>query len=235
MEKAKIVFKGTSSSQLAGLKLAGGFAVVAELQLANASLTDCSLSGLADMGKGMWTQGKGFAKVGALYAGTECIIEGVSTLRPAVFPLVLVADTYSPHPDHACRPAACTHLFLITHPAARRSTCNPASPSPHTTHYIDHARNAHRHRHRYRCATHSVNAPHHLSAVLAPRAYITSRHAQYRAKNDIWNAVYGGLVSGAVLGRNSGIKAMIFGGLGFAAFSGAIDLYMRKDKPDEDA
>lgn len=30
-----------------------------------------------DMGKGMWTQGKGFAKVGALYSGTECIIEGV--------------------------------------------------------------------------------------------------------------------------------------------------------------
>lgn len=31
-----------------------------------------------DMGKGMWRQGKGFGMVGALYAGTECIIEGVS-------------------------------------------------------------------------------------------------------------------------------------------------------------
>lgn len=31
-----------------------------------------------DMGKGMWNSGKGFGKVGALYAGTECVIEGVS-------------------------------------------------------------------------------------------------------------------------------------------------------------
>jgi hypothetical protein len=33
-----------------------------------------------DMGKGMWRQGLGFAKVGALYAGTECVVEGVSLL-----------------------------------------------------------------------------------------------------------------------------------------------------------
>lgn len=31
-----------------------------------------------DMGKGMWRQGKGFGMVGALYAGTECVVEGVS-------------------------------------------------------------------------------------------------------------------------------------------------------------
>ena len=31
-----------------------------------------------DMGKGMWKSGKGFGKVGALFAGTECIIESVS-------------------------------------------------------------------------------------------------------------------------------------------------------------
>jgi len=30
-----------------------------------------------DMGKGMWRQGKGFGMVGALYAGTECCVEGV--------------------------------------------------------------------------------------------------------------------------------------------------------------
>lgn len=33
-----------------------------------------------DMGKGMWKSGSGFAKVGALYAGTECVIEGVSSI-----------------------------------------------------------------------------------------------------------------------------------------------------------
>jgi import inner membrane translocase subunit TIM22 len=32
-----------------------------------------------DMGRGMWTSGKGFGKVGALYAGIECVIESVST------------------------------------------------------------------------------------------------------------------------------------------------------------
>ena len=30
-----------------------------------------------EMGKGMWTSGKGFAKVGALFAGIECVIESV--------------------------------------------------------------------------------------------------------------------------------------------------------------
>jgi mitochondrial import inner membrane translocase subunit TIM22 len=34
-----------------------------------------------DMGKGMVTTGKGFAKVGALFAGIECVIEGVRTLH----------------------------------------------------------------------------------------------------------------------------------------------------------
>ncbi|KDE02333.1 hypothetical protein MVLG_07103 [Microbotryum lychnidis-dioicae p1A1 Lamole] len=86
-----------------------------------------------DMGKGMWRQGKGFGMVGALYAGTECVVEG------------------------------------------------------------------------------------------------------YRAKNDIYNALYAGAISGAVLGRNSGPRAMVLGGLGFAAFSGIIDLYIRKEVVDEDA
>ena len=30
-----------------------------------------------DMGKGMWSSGKGFGKVGALFAGIECAIESV--------------------------------------------------------------------------------------------------------------------------------------------------------------
>lgn len=31
-----------------------------------------------EMGRNMWSSGKGFAKVGALYSGFECCIEGVS-------------------------------------------------------------------------------------------------------------------------------------------------------------
>ena len=30
-----------------------------------------------EMGRNMWSTGKGFAKVGALYSGIECCIEGV--------------------------------------------------------------------------------------------------------------------------------------------------------------
>jgi import inner membrane translocase subunit TIM22 len=33
-----------------------------------------------DMGKGMWRSGRGFGSVGALYAGIECVIEGVRVL-----------------------------------------------------------------------------------------------------------------------------------------------------------
>lgn len=31
-----------------------------------------------EMGRNMWRSGKGFGKVGALFAGIECVIEGVS-------------------------------------------------------------------------------------------------------------------------------------------------------------
>lgn len=35
---------------------------------------------------------------------------------------------------------------------------------------------------------------------------------QYRAKNDIYNSIYAGLIAGGVLGRNSGPRAMVLGG-----------------------
>ncbi|CAH7684353.1 Tim17/Tim22/Tim23/Pmp24 family-domain-containing protein [Phakopsora pachyrhizi] len=56
----------------------------------------------------------------------------------------------------------------------------------------------------------------------------------YRAKNDIWNSVVGGGVAGGILAWKSGFKPMIYGAIGFAAFSAAIDAYMRKESPDED-
>ncbi|KAJ9108976.1 Mitochondrial import inner membrane translocase subunit tim22 [Naganishia friedmannii] len=85
-----------------------------------------------EMGRNMWTSGKGFAKVGALYSGFECCIEG------------------------------------------------------------------------------------------------------YRAKNDIYNAVAGGFLSGAVLARSSGLRAAMGGGAAFAAFSAVIDLWIRKEPAEED-
>ena len=35
-----------------------------------------------EMGRGMWKSGKGFGKVGALFAGIECVIESVSAAVP---------------------------------------------------------------------------------------------------------------------------------------------------------
>ncbi|KIL68754.1 hypothetical protein M378DRAFT_70519 [Amanita muscaria Koide BX008] len=80
-----------------------------------------------EMGRGMWTTGKGFGKVGALFAGIECVIES------------------------------------------------------------------------------------------------------YRAKNDIYNSVAAGFLAGGILARNSGPKAAFGGGLAFAAFSAAIDTFLRRE------
>ncbi|EJD49785.1 mitochondrial import inner membrane translocase subunit TIM22 [Auricularia subglabra TFB-10046 SS5] len=56
----------------------------------------------------------------------------------------------------------------------------------------------------------------------------------YRAKNDMTNPIAAGFVTGAIISRNSGPRAAFGGGLAFAAFSGAIDLFMRRETPDED-
>ncbi|KZP10672.1 Tim17-domain-containing protein [Athelia psychrophila] len=85
-----------------------------------------------EMGKNMYSSGKGFAKVGALFAGTECVIEG------------------------------------------------------------------------------------------------------YRGKNDMYNSVGAGFFAGGVLARNSGPKAVLGGGLAFAAFSAAIDLFLRREPADDE-
>ncbi|PVI04363.1 mitochondrial import inner membrane translocase, subunit Tim17/22 [Periconia macrospinosa] len=48
-----------------------------------------------------------------------------------------------------------------------------------------------------------------------------------RAKNDIWNGVAGGCITGGVLARSAGPQAAAVGCAGFAAFSAAIEVYMR--------
>ena len=47
----------------------------------NLSRTQKASEIFKDMGKGMWRSGKGFGKVGALFAGIECVIESVRALR----------------------------------------------------------------------------------------------------------------------------------------------------------
>ncbi|ORX92821.1 mitochondrial inner membrane translocase subunit Tim17/Tim22/Tim23/peroxisomal protein PMP24 [Clohesyomyces aquaticus] len=48
-----------------------------------------------------------------------------------------------------------------------------------------------------------------------------------RAKNDLWNGVAGGCITGGILARKAGPQAVAVGCVGFAAFSAAIDGYMR--------
>ncbi len=53
-----------------------------------------------------------------------------------------------------------------------------------------------------------------------------------RAKNDIGNGVAAGCLTGALLARNAGPQAAAFGCAGFAAFSAAIDTWMRMPKDE---
>ncbi|KAK4204217.1 Tim17/Tim22/Tim23/Pmp24 family-domain-containing protein [Triangularia verruculosa] len=54
-----------------------------------------------------------------------------------------------------------------------------------------------------------------------------------RAKNDLANGVASGCLTGGILARNGGPQAAAIGCAGFAAFSAAIDAWMRMPK-DED-
>ena len=46
------------------------------------------------------------------------------------------------------------------------------------------------------------------------------------------NPVAAGLVSGGILARHSGPRAILGGGPTFAAFSAAIELFLRRDSAD---
>ncbi|KAI8913927.1 mitochondrial inner membrane translocase subunit Tim17/Tim22/Tim23/peroxisomal protein PMP24 [Powellomyces hirtus] len=51
----------------------------------------------------------------------------------------------------------------------------------------------------------------------------------YRAKNDIWNGVSAGCITGGVLAAKAGPQAVVAGCVTFAAFSAAIDYYMKSE------
>jgi import inner membrane translocase subunit TIM22 len=54
----------------------------------------------------------------------------------------------------------------------------------------------------------------------------------FRGKNDLANGVAAGCFTGGFLAKNAGPQAMAIGCAGFAAFSAAIDAYMRMDSND---
>jgi mitochondrial import inner membrane translocase subunit TIM22 len=49
-----------------------------------------------------------------------------------------------------------------------------------------------------------------------------------RAKNDLTNGVAAGCLTGGILAKNAGPQAVVGGCVAFAAFSAAIDAYMRQ-------
>lgn len=57
----------------------------------------------------------------------------------------------------------------------------------------------------------------------------------FRAKNDLANGVAAGCFTGAFLAKSAGPQAMAFGCAGFAAFSAAIDAYMKMPSEDRAA
>lgn len=54
----------------------------------------------------------------------------------------------------------------------------------------------------------------------------------FRAKSDLTNSVAAGCITGGILGYPAGPQAAAFGCAGFAAFSAAIDAYMRMPESD---
>ncbi|RKP33285.1 mitochondrial inner membrane translocase subunit Tim17/Tim22/Tim23/peroxisomal protein PMP24 [Dimargaris cristalligena] len=54
----------------------------------------------------------------------------------------------------------------------------------------------------------------------------------YRAKNDLYNSMTAGCITGGVLAARSGPKAVAVGCVGIGAFSTAIDWYMRSRESD---
>jgi len=57
--------------------MSSSFAYEDPLLRQNLNTTQKTAEIFKDMGRGMWRSGKGFSKVGALYAGIECVIESV--------------------------------------------------------------------------------------------------------------------------------------------------------------
>ena len=55
----------------------------------------------------------------------------------------------------------------------------------------------------------------------------------FRAKNDLYNGVAAGCITGGVLAAKAGPQAAAVGCAGFAAFSAAIDYYMRMPEDEK--
>ena len=62
------------------------FAIEDPLSRADLSTRQKTVAMFKEMGQNMYKSGRGFGKVGAIYAGVECVIEGVSIISHRVAP-----------------------------------------------------------------------------------------------------------------------------------------------------
>lgn len=62
------------------------FAIEDPLSRADLSTRQKTLAMFKEMGQNMYKSGRGFGKVGAIYAGVECVIEGVSIISHRAAP-----------------------------------------------------------------------------------------------------------------------------------------------------
>jgi len=63
------------------------FAIEDPLSRADLSTRQKTLAMFKEMGQNMYKSGRGFGKVGAIYAGVECVIEGVSVISRRAAPM----------------------------------------------------------------------------------------------------------------------------------------------------
>ena len=63
-------------------------------------------------------------------------------------------------------------------------------------------------------------------------ASLLNKTTQFRAKNDLYNGVAAGCITGGALAAKAGPQAAALGCAGFAGFSAAIDYYMRMPNDD---
>jgi import inner membrane translocase subunit TIM22 len=81
--------------------------------------------------------------------------------------------------------------------------------------------------------TRSYNTAKNFAAVGALFSGIECGIEGLRAKNDLGNGVAAGCLTGAILARHGGPQAAAVGCAGFAAFSAAIDAWMRMPKEED--
>jgi import inner membrane translocase subunit TIM22 len=62
------------------------FAIEDPLSRADLSTRQKTVAMFKEMGQNMYKSGRGFGKVGAIYAGVECVIEGASIISHCAAP-----------------------------------------------------------------------------------------------------------------------------------------------------